>query len=64
MVKLNKDRALVESIKTKLKENGGFCPCQVEHTPDTKCLCKSFREQMHNRIEGECHCGLYVFSKE
>lgn len=50
-----------EEIKTRiregLKKTGGYCPCELEHTPDTKCMCKNFREQ---NTPGACHCGLYV----
>ena len=38
-----------------VKDNGGYCPCRIQHTPDTKCMCKEFREQEN----GECYCGLY-----
>lgn len=56
-IKLSEDRELVAEIKQKLKDNGGFCPCRLEQTEDTKCPCKEFREQNE---AGECHCGLYV----
>lgn len=36
--------------------NDGYCPCMVEKTPDTKCMCKEFREQ---KEPGPCHCGRY-----
>ena len=49
------DKDIVEDIRRRLKENGGYCPCRISKTEDTKCMCKEFREQ----IEGECHCGLY-----
>lgn len=55
-IRYSDDFVLVEEIKQKLKENGGFCPCRIEKTPDTKCMCKEFREQE----SGECHCGLFV----
>lgn len=55
-VKLSEDKELVQEIREKLKANAGFCPCRIEKTPDTKCMCKEFREQE----SGECHCGLYV----
>lgn len=58
-IKLSTDKELVAEIKTKLKENGGYCPCKLEKTADTKCMCKEFREQE----SGECHCGLYVKTK-
>lgn len=60
MIKVNEDKELVAEIRQKLKENGGYCPCRLQKTPDTKCMCKEFREQE----EGECHCGLYVKIKE
>ena len=56
-VQLNTNTELVQEIRQALKENGGFCPCEIEQTPDTKCMCKDFRE---NVAVGEyCHCGLY-----
>ena len=60
MIKVNEDKELVAEIRQKLKKNGGYCPCRLQKTPDTKCMCKEFREQE----EGECHCGLYVKIKE
>ena len=58
-VKISDDAEIVSEIKAKLAENGGFCPCSPVKTPDTKCMCKAFREQIKNKIPGECHCGLY-----
>lgn len=55
-IKLSEDKELVQKIREKLKENGGYCPCKIEKTYDTKCMCKEFKEQE----SGECHCGLYV----
>lgn len=51
---LNPDPEYVRMIRKRLKDNGGYCPCQVGKTPDTKCPCKSFREGQG------CDCGLYV----
>lgn len=59
-VKLVDDEDTVRSIKQAIKENDGFCPCRLEHTPSTKCPCAEFRNQIKKGIEGECHCGLYV----
>ena len=56
IIKLSEDKELVKSIKKALKNNNGYCPCKTIKTPDTKCMCKEFREQE----SGECHCGLYV----
>jgi hypothetical protein len=56
-VELNKNAELVQEIREALKENEGYCPCELERTPDTKCMCKDFKE---NVAVGEyCHCGLY-----
>lgn len=56
-ITVNSDMELVKTIREKLKENDGYCPCRVTKTPDTKCMCKEFLEQAG---PGECHCGLYV----
>ena len=56
MIKINEDIEYVAKVKQKLEANDGYCPCKLEKTPDTKCMCKEFREQK----EGFCHCGLYI----
>ena len=43
-------------IEKALKENQGYCPCRIYRNPDTKCMCKEFREQE----KGICHCGLFI----
>ena len=53
---MNKDKKLVETLKCKLKDSGGYCPCAVIYNDDTKCMCKEFRE---SNKSGYCHCGLY-----
>lgn len=47
----------VTAVREALKDNDGYCPCEIQRTPDTKCMCKAFREQTE---PGPCHCGLYV----
>lgn len=54
---VNSDKELVKEVRAGLKRTGGYCPCRVARTEDTKCLCKDFRDQSN---EGECYCGLYV----
>lgn len=54
-IRLSDNIEIVEAVKEGLKRTGGYCPCVLERTPDTKCMCKSFKEQK----EGLCHCGLY-----
>lgn len=54
--KLNCDERKVREIREALLENDGYCPCKVERSDDTKCMCKEFRSLQK---EGVCHCGLY-----
>jgi hypothetical protein len=56
-----KIRTVNHDIAILVAENGGYCPCAIEKTPDTKCMCKEFREQ---KTSGPCHCGRYVKSVE
>lgn len=56
----NPDKEYVKEIKNQLKANNGYCPCALEKTKDTKCMCKEFREME----EGTCHCGLYIKVKD
>ena len=60
MIKVSHDLELVQEIRQQLKENNGYCPCRIEKTADTKCMCKEFREME----QGECHCGLYIKTKD
>ena len=60
-VTLNSNKEMVEVIRKKVKENDGYCPCKIEKTPETKCMCKEFLETVE---QGECHCGLYVKIKD
>lgn len=39
-----------------VRDNDGYCPCMIEKTPDTKCMCREFREQDG---PGHCHCGRF-----
>lgn len=52
----NPDADYANEVKKQVKANGGYCPCRLEKTPDTKCMCKEFREL----DSGMCHCGLYI----
>lgn len=61
---LNPDKEVVETLKNKMKENGGYCPCRLVHNEDTKCICKEFRDQIKDdSYEGYCHCMLYYKQK-
>ena len=55
------DAEYAKYMKKKLKANSGYCPNELEKTPDTKCPCKAFREQT---AEGYCGCGYYYKEME
>ena len=64
-VRLNEDVNIVRMVRSGLEEKGGYCPCRLERTPETKCICKEFRDQIADpEFEGYCHCLLYYKSKE
>ncbi len=64
-VRLNEDKSVVDAIREGLAKKGGYCPCRLEKTPDTKCMCKEFRDQIADPdFEGYCHCMLYYKSKD
>ena len=44
-------------IRADVDANNGYCPCAIWQTPDTKCMCRDFREQDE---PGECHCGRFA----
>ena len=56
---LNRDKDLREEAMRQVRANDGYCPCALEHIPDTKCICKDFKEKKENGYTGECNCGLY-----
>ena len=63
-VSFNPDEKIVETIKNGLDKTGGYCPCRLERTEDTKCMCKEFKEQINDPdFEGFCHCMLYYKEK-
>lgn len=53
----NPDKEKRMEVAQAVKANDGYCPCELQRTPETKCKCKNFREQDY---EGECCCGLWV----
>ena len=57
---MDKPLSIIEinpGIREAVKASDGYCPCAIEHNPDTKCICKAFREQTE---PGECHCGRFA----
>ena len=64
-IRYNENKELVEQIQEGLRRKEGYCPCRLERTPDTKCMCKEFRDQIADpNFEGYCHCLLYYKSKD
>ena len=64
-IRLNSDPEVVAAVREGLARTGGYCPCRVDRTEDTKCICREFREQMADPdFEGYCHCLLYYKTKD
>lgn len=64
-IHLNEDKEIVEKIREGLKAKDGYCPCRLAKTPENKCICKEFRDQMADpEFEGYCHCRLYYKTKD
>ena len=55
-IRVVEDKELVQSIRNKIKQNDGYCPCKLEKIPENRCICKEFVDM---ETEGTCHCGLY-----
>ena len=63
-ISVNSDQCVVAEVRKALAANEGYCPCKLVHTPDTKCMCREFREQVKDPdFEGYCHCMLYYKEK-
>ena len=64
-IKLNSDQEVVNTVREGLKRTGGYCPCRLERTEATKCMCQEFKDQIADpNFEGYCHCMLYYKSLE
>ena len=60
-VTFNENKELVAKVQEGLKRTGGYCPCRLERTPDTKCMCKEFRDQIADpKYEGYIHAAGMV----
>jgi len=53
----NPDKEKYEEMTKAVKDNDGYCPCLFEKNPDTKCMCKAFRDQDE---PGLCHCQRFL----
>ena len=64
-INIEEDTEIVNAIKEGLKKKGGYCPCRVKKTPQYKCMCSEFKEQIADpKFEGYCHCMLYYKEAE
>ena len=62
-ISLNPDAEVVRTVRDGLRHTGGYCPCRMERTEATRCMCQEFREQIDDpNFEGYCHCLLYYKS--
>lgn len=52
----NPNKEEYDDITQAVKDNDGYCPCDLRRISATKCPCKTFREQT---TEGYCHCGRF-----
>lgn len=60
---LGDDKALIAEVNRQLQETRGYCPCALEWTADTKCICTAFRNSLDKGEEIECNCGKYKIIK-
>ena len=64
-IRLNENEEVVKTVKEGLKRTGGYCPCRLQRTEDTKCMCTEFKNQIKDPdFEGFCHCMLYYKHKD
>lgn len=59
-IKQTEDKEHLAEILRQLKENDHYCPCSLYKSPETKCMCKNFRDQIERRESGDCACGRYT----
>ncbi len=50
------DKDTATYILAEIMKNDGYCPCRLDRTEDTKCMCAEFRAAPAGET---CHCGLY-----
>ena len=63
-IRFNDDAQVVAKVKEGLARTGGYCPCRVQRTEETRCMCLEFRDQIKDPdFEGYCHCYLYYKEK-
>lgn len=64
-VSINPDKRIVDMLVKKMSENGGYCPCRIQHLEEYLCPCTEFRDQVADpEFSGFCHCHLYLKEKK
>lgn len=61
LVKPNPDKETFDEVSDAVKKNNNYCCCMIEKTPDTMCMCKTFRDLDEG---GFCHCGRFYKVKD
>ena len=59
-IKQTQDKERLNEILKQLEANDNYCPCALYKSPETKCMCKNFRDQIAKQEPGECACGRYM----
>lgn len=63
-IRVNENEEIVKLIREGLKKKDNHCPCKIEVSDDTICMCKEFKDQIADPdFEGYCHCMLYYKEK-
>ena len=63
-IRVNENEELVKIVREGLKKKDNHCPCKIEVSDDTICMCKEFKDQIADPdFEGYCHCMLYYKEK-
>ena len=63
-ITLNPNTEVVQTVRQGLERTRGYCPCRLERTEATRCMCQEFRDQIKDpEYEGFCHCLLYYKAK-
>lgn len=63
-IRVNENEEIVKLIREGLKKKDNHCPCKIEVSDDTICMCKEFKDQIADpEFEGYCHCMLYYKEK-
>ena len=60
LIQMISDKEEAARIRAAIKANDGYCPCQLERSERTKCMCLNFLESKDKK----CHCGLYYKTEE